>query len=354
VIVVDEAGMVGTRKLARLLDHADHHHARVVLVGDPRQLPEIGAGGLFARLTTEADPIVLSQNRRQRHAWERAALRELRAGDVAAAVNAYAAHDRIHITPDAHHAHTALLADWWAARHDGHHAAIYAVRRADVAQLNAGARFLLHAEGQLGPDTPIGPVALAAGDQVLATRRHRDAGLVNGTRGVITGIDPAHRLVHLEVDDRAVAVGFEFVEAGHLTHGYATTVHKAQGATVDRAFVLGADSLYREAGYVALSRATQRSDLYLIAGDPHAAELEPHGTPRDTRAADPLDELTRDLAQSRAQHLALASLDADRAGRLLDASPDAARDAARDAERTRRLLAAARAADRDDDLGISR
>ena len=54
VVVVDEAGMVGTRKLARLLDHAHAAGAKVVLVGDPRQLPEIDAGGLLAGLARTA------------------------------------------------------------------------------------------------------------------------------------------------------------------------------------------------------------------------------------------------------------------------------------------------------------
>lgn len=88
VVVIDEAAMVGTRKLARLLDHAAD--AKVVLVGDHRQLPEIDAGGVFRGLLHRLDPIHLDTNRRQRHQWERAALDELRTGDPTAAVAAYA------------------------------------------------------------------------------------------------------------------------------------------------------------------------------------------------------------------------------------------------------------------------
>ena len=80
VVIVDEAGMVGTRTLARLIDHAAAARAKVVLVGDPRQLPEIDAGGLLRGLAQRVEPIRLSQNRRQHDAWEREALRALRAG----------------------------------------------------------------------------------------------------------------------------------------------------------------------------------------------------------------------------------------------------------------------------------
>jgi len=82
VLVVDEAGMVGTRQLARLLDHAEAQAVKVVLVGDPHQLPEIDAGGLFRALTTRLPTIELTDNRRQQHTWEQVALDELRHGEV--------------------------------------------------------------------------------------------------------------------------------------------------------------------------------------------------------------------------------------------------------------------------------
>ena len=88
--------MVGTRKLARLLDHAESAGAKVVLVGDPCQLPEIEAGGAFAGLQDRLGASHLTENRRQTEPWERAALAELRAGDADRALDAYLAHDRVH------------------------------------------------------------------------------------------------------------------------------------------------------------------------------------------------------------------------------------------------------------------
>lgn len=99
VVVVDEAGMVGTRTLAALLAHADAAGAMVVLVGDPHQLPEIDAGGLLRGLVNRLDTITLDDNRRQHQAWEREALDQLRDGDVVTALDAYTANGRV-VTAD--------------------------------------------------------------------------------------------------------------------------------------------------------------------------------------------------------------------------------------------------------------
>ena len=80
VLVVDEAGMVSTRELAELLEHAERAHAKVVLVGDHRQLAEIDAGGAFRALAARLPAIELTENRRQAAAWERDALALLRDG----------------------------------------------------------------------------------------------------------------------------------------------------------------------------------------------------------------------------------------------------------------------------------
>ena len=72
--------------------------------------------------------------------------------------------------------------------------------------------------------------------------------------------------LHIETAAALGSLPARYVEAGHLAHGYATTVHKAQGATYDRAFVLATDSLTREAGYVAMSRARQGTELFVISG----------------------------------------------------------------------------------------
>src|SRR5581483_5835051 len=97
-------------------------------------------------------------------------------------------------------------------------------------------------------------------------------------------------------DGRRLAVPWVYLEAGHLAHAYATTIHKAQGVTVDRAFLLGGDALYREAGYVGMSRARHRTEVFLVAG-PRDPELM-HGRSK-WEQTDPVGELLGALRQSR-------------------------------------------------------
>jgi hypothetical protein len=258
VLVVDEAGMVGTRQLARLLDHAQRLDVKVVLVGDPHQLPEIDAGGLFRTLATRLPAVELTDNRRQQHVWEQAALDELRHGDPDAAVAAYRQHGRIITADTAEAVREQLVTDWWDTyRQAGaKHTVMVALRRGDVDDLNHRARAQLLQAGQLtGPTLDTGDIAFRAGDRIVCLRNNRRLRVVNGTRATITRIDPLRRTIHTTGDDGIdLQLDTAYVEAGHVAHGYAITGHKAQGLTVDHTFVLGSAELYREWGYVALSR----------------------------------------------------------------------------------------------------
>ena len=152
VVLVDEAGMVGTRKLGRLLDHADAAGAKVVLVGDPRQLPELDAGGLLAALAERLPGVQLTENGRQRDAWERQALRHLRDGDIDTVIGSYRDHDRITLGDNAEDTRARLVADWWGTRLAGDDVVMLAGRRSDVDDLNRRARTRLEPTGDLhGP-----------------------------------------------------------------------------------------------------------------------------------------------------------------------------------------------------------
>jgi ATP-dependent exoDNAse (exonuclease V) alpha subunit len=267
VVVLDEAGMVGTRQLHQLFERAHAANTRVLLVGDPAQLPEIDAGGLFRHLSRPAArPAVLEGNARQCHPWEQNALTSLRDGDVDGALRAYEGHDRITALPDRDALLGQIAADYVDLQ-AGRHAVVLASRRRDVADLNSLIRGRLQQHGQLGADVGAlrDDLPLALGDELLATRPLRTVAgqkLLNGTRLRLTGITARHVTVdddaHRYVLDRATA-------AAGLQHGYAFTVHKAQGLTVDTALVL-TEGLNHNAAYTALSRGRQRNQLYVHDG----------------------------------------------------------------------------------------
>jgi conjugative relaxase-like TrwC/TraI family protein len=301
VLVVDEAGMVGTRELARLAAAAASARGKLVLVGDDRQLPEIQAGGGFHALAERLPVCELREVRRQHNAWDRRALDELRSGEVERWARAYRQHGRITVGATAAATRAALVNDWSRAEGDR---LMIAARRDDVADLNHRARLLLQARGDLGRDEmTIDGRGFSVGDRVVGTRNDRLAGILNGQRGTVTTAHVRARTLDVQLDNgRHVQLGPDYLQAGSLDHGYATTAHRAQGATVDRTFVLGGEELHREWGYTALSRHRQEARFYVAGGD-----LRPDGDkppPQDPVVAG----LTRLLERTQAKELALDSL----------------------------------------------
>jgi ATP-dependent exoDNAse (exonuclease V) alpha subunit len=314
VLIIDEAGMLGTRDLARLVDACELRRTKLVLVGDHRQLPEMAAGGAFAALARELHAAELLHNHRQQAPWERSALEQLRSGDVDEAIKAYEAAGRI-ASVSAAEAREALVEAWWRTATRGDEtfppdpeALMLAVRRADVHELNQRARTRLHESGRLhGQDLVIAVSdyaerRFAVGDLVVARRNDYRLGLINGLRGLVTSIDAGLGMT-IRFGCSTVRVPLGYIRAGGLDHGYALTVHQAQGVTADRAYVAGGDALYREAGYVALSRARERTELFLPDATAYADERETSHASRQA-VDDPLAALSRALARSRAQALA--------------------------------------------------
>jgi ATP-dependent exoDNAse (exonuclease V) alpha subunit len=269
VVVVDEASMVGTRMLLELVRHAHHANAKVVLVGDPCQLPEIDAGGAFAGVARHGDRARLTVNRRQQEPWERQALSDIRVGRAEEAVAAYVAHGRIHHDPDPDVVRDRMIDDWWTATFDGVDVLMLAAHHRQVDALNQRARQRVRTAGGLGErEVLLGDRAYAVGDIVLALRNEYRHGLVNGTRGTITAIDQRARRLVVTTDSRAtVTIPFAYADAGTLTHGYAMTIHKAEGATVAVALVLADATMSRQHLYTAVSRGSQCNVMYVSTDD---------------------------------------------------------------------------------------
>jgi conjugative relaxase-like TrwC/TraI family protein len=308
VVVVDEAAMVGTRQLARLLDHARTDGAKAVLIGDHHQLTEIDAGGAFAALAACLHAVELTENRRQLQAWERDALAELRHGNPDVALAAYQAHDRLHQADTSEQIRERLVDDWWAARLAGGHHLMVAARHHDVDDLNQRARQRLAAAGVLSDEVAIGERRFAVGDDVVATRNDYRIMIFNGTRATITRIDQDRRQIEaVDVHERPLMIPFVYAEAGHLTWGYAATLHKAQGATLDQTFLLADDTLHRERSYCGLSRGVQANDLYLAVPD----DDEHHGA---QEVDDLIERLRQTVTRSDAKTLALDDLLSGRTG----------------------------------------
>jgi ATP-dependent exoDNAse (exonuclease V) alpha subunit len=258
--------MADTRTLARLLDEIERADGKLILVGDPEQLPSVGAGGLFRVIIERTCATRLTENRRQHDVAEREALAALRDGRGHDYVDWATREGRLVVAPNAIAARTRLLTDWWEhAQRDPAVNIVIALRRRDVAILNALARVLMQQHGKLGERLATGDHEFAVGDRIVCTRNDDHLGIQNGTRGTVQAVNPARgELSVLMSDGTHVLLSASYFAHGNVRHGYAVTGHAAQGATVERAFVLGeTDRALKEWAYVGLSRAADATTIYL-------------------------------------------------------------------------------------------
>ncbi|HWH92907.1 MAG TPA: AAA family ATPase [Baekduia sp.] len=301
VLIVDEAGMVGTRDLATLDVWARHTDTKLLLVGDDKQLPEIEAGGAFRAIAKRTDTVELTQVHRQRNEWDRDALNALRDGKAADWAAAYIERARVKTADNAPAVREQLANDWWQAKGTGVDARMIAMRRADVADLNARARNKMRDAGRLGPDIDYDGKAFASGDEIVVAKNDRRLGVTNGDRGRVVDAADTHLDIELDRGDE-LRLPRTFVADRHVDHGYAATAHKVQGATVDQAFVLGSQEAYREWGYAALSRHRDESTYYLTEPKDFINRDDAHTLDDPEQLA---LELEQNLADSRRQELAI-------------------------------------------------
>ncbi|MHB1445495.1 MAG: AAA family ATPase [Acidimicrobiales bacterium] len=286
----------------------------MVLVGDHHQLPAIDAGGAFRGLRARLGSLRLSENHRQSRpgqAWERAALNHLRSGEVGAALGAYEGAGRMARFDTAAEAFAALISHWWEihSRSPETTVAMMAVRNNEVAELNARARSLRTELGELGEELVVAKTgaAFAVGDRVVATENDHRLDILNGLFGTVSAIDSQHCSLTVRTDRGGhLSIPAWHLEAGHLCLGYATTLHKAQGATVDVGLFLATDASYREAGYVALSRGRLANHVFALAPENARWEIG-HGAD-GALIPDAMEALIASLSRSKAQALATEHL----------------------------------------------
>ena len=273
VLVIDEAGMIGSRQMERVLSAAQTAGAKVVLVGDAEQLQAIEAGAAFRALTERHGAAEITEIRRQREGWQRDATRELATGRTAEALGRYEVAGMVHVHQTRDAARAALVEGWDDVRRTRPEASqvMLAHTRADVAELNRLARGRMREGGALkGEDqvlgTERGARAFAVGDRLMFLRNERSLAVKNGTLGTIEKVDGGGLSVRLDGPERRV-VGFDLKDYAHIDHGYAATIHKSQGVTVDRAHLLATEGLDRHAAYVGLSRHREAVSLHYGAED---------------------------------------------------------------------------------------
>lgn len=287
ILVIDEAGMIGSRQLCRFVQQVEARGAKLVLVGDHEQLQAIGAGSPFRAIVERTGAIELTEIRRQKEDWQRQASIALATRRTPEALAQYDQQNAIRFADDRQQACADLVRDYLADRRDNprHSRIALAHRRVDVRAINDAIRQGLQAEGVLakgsGNDaandagqtdgeivfqTVNGRRAFAAGDRIVLLQNDRDLGVKNGMLGTVDAVEPD--ALHLRLDGgtgrqnngRSITIRPKHYQ--FFDHGYATTIHKAQGATVDRSFVMASATMDRHLTYVAMTRHRLQAMLY--------------------------------------------------------------------------------------------
>ena len=265
VLVIDEAGMVGTRQMERIMSHAAEMGAKVVLVGDVKQLQSIEAGAAFRSIHERHGGVEITQVRRQHEDWQRDATRDLANGKTGNALAAYRDHGMVHEAGTRDEARGELIDRWDRERQASPDASriILTHTNDEVRELNLAARDRMREAGDLGEDVRVtverGARDFSPGDRIMFLKNERSLEVKNGTLGTVERVSDQAMTVRTD-DGRSVA--FDLKDYNAVDHGYAATVHKAQGMTVDRTHVLATPGMDRHGAYVALSRHREGMDLH--------------------------------------------------------------------------------------------
>ena len=271
VLVIDEAGMIGSRQMARVLEHARTHRSKVVLIGDPEQLQAIEAGAAFRAISERTGHVELMDIRRQREGWQRDATREFATGKTQEALERYDEHQHIHAFQTEAQTQEGLISLWNDVRITSPETTqiILAYTRREVENLNCMARDKRQALGELGSEhiitTVRGERSLSLNDRIYFLKNDRQLGVMNGTLGTIQAIDANSMTVRLDEDTgrgKKRTVSFCLDLYNHIEHGYAATIHKGPGVTVDRSYILASRYMDRHATYVAGTRHRESADIF--------------------------------------------------------------------------------------------
>jgi len=309
IFVIDEAGMVSSRQLSRFIEKIKDAGAKAVLVGDPMQLQPIEAGAAFRAIADQIGYVELAGIRRQKAEWARESSIKFAHGKVKEALDDYRTRGFIHEAQTQDETVGKIVHDWMDSYRNlaqessrkgkllkGNELIVLAHTNAAVTELNAGIRQALKNEGFLTPEgvkavahyiTQKGEREFVVNDRIifLENARFEEATapelgqqeVKNGMLGTViaTRNERGREILKVRLDCGREVV-FSNKTYQNIDHGYATTIHKSQGITVDNAFVLATPTMDQHLAYVAMSRHRHDASLYFAAEDFENVPIREH------------------------------------------------------------------------------
>jgi hypothetical protein len=283
VIMVDEAAQLSTNDLDQVLFHAHKNKSKVILAGHDRQLGAIEKGGLFPVMEKRFGSAQLTEVMRTKDPEQKRAYNKMAERKFAHAVEIFRKSGSVRwndTKAQAMEALTDLYTEDFQAMPDATRL-IVAPTNDEVFELNQFVRGLRN--GQLGKeaqvDTAKGPRKFAVGDRIAMNetpnQKDKAKGLINGAFGWVTNIDElpnGKQQMTMKLDrpkgqqERVfkftVGLDKDNGDVAGIDHGYASTIYKAQGDTLDRTYVLHNPQATRPSNYVALTRHIDRTAIF--------------------------------------------------------------------------------------------
>jgi Ti-type conjugative transfer relaxase TraA len=269
VVMVDEAAMLDTRLYAMVTAHAHDAGAKLILVGDDRQLSSIDRGGMFAVLKDRHGAAALSDVRRQHKIDERRASEMMAEGNFHDALGIYERKGAINWTLTQREARAELVEKWAAdtAADRDKSRLVLAYTNDSVNELNIALRAVRKQRGELEWEdhaikTAHGQFDFSAGDRIRFTGTDKQAGIINNATGTIEAIDGTHLAVRLDGNE-ARTIAFDTASFDHFRHSYAGTIYAAQGSNLDQVYLYHSEHWRSAPAYVALTRHKDKTELFV-------------------------------------------------------------------------------------------
>ena len=275
IIVVDEAGMLGSEKSRILLTHAMENGAKIILVGDDKQLSPIESGTPFSKLKNEFGASEILHIRRQQQEWQREAAEDIRDGNINKALCDYQEAGLIHHDTKWEASRARLVQDYLSEREEGKTQIILVSKNELRKEINEAIRKKRFSDREILKKDQVKLITkledgtqeireFAKGDRLYFLKNREDLGVKNGTLGTIESIQRTRRGVfnfNVLLDNKQ-RVQFNSKNYSAIDHGYAATVHKSQGSTVDKSYIVVTKDMGKESGYVAFTRHREQAQIY--------------------------------------------------------------------------------------------
>lgn len=312
VLVIDEAGLIGSKDTERLVHAVQKVGAKIIFLGEESQLSPVSAGPAMGIMIESSGAQSIQTIRRQQDGHERQMVIDFRDGRSDLALDHLQKQGRLTFHKNSDTTKKQLIRDWEAYTHANptKSSLILAVKNDDVRVLNVQVREILKRCGEVhakdfdiktaGLNKSVQTLSFASGDQIILKKTDLDLGVTNNTLAKIENIRETaaggHELTVRTTDGKQIKIDtlqYKNPDSGGVAirHGYAVTAWSAQGATVDRSFVLG-EGMDRRYAYVSMSRHRQAASLY-INSEPFITKLKDAGQDANPHAQ--FNELAKQL-----------------------------------------------------------